>query len=171
MAEKYLLDSNIYITPHRLYYPFDFAQGFWDQLEEKLKLDNVSVLDVVVSEVSKLEDELSTWIGSLEDFEALSVKAAPFVGNYGKVLTYVQDCGLYREEALRNWARGDIADPWLIAVAMDTGATIITEEASAGTGLSAKNKSRNAKLPDVANHFGVKCENLFYFMRQMKFKL
>lgn len=59
MAEKYLLDSNIFITPHRLYYPFDFAQGFWDQLEEKLKLDNVSVLDVVVSEVSKLEDELS----------------------------------------------------------------------------------------------------------------
>ena len=114
-----------------MYYPFDFAQGFWDQLEEKLKLDNVSVLDVVVSEVSRLEDELSTWIGGLEDFEALSVKAAPFVVNYGKVLTFVQDCGLYREEALRNWARGDIADPWLIAVAMDTGATIITEESSA----------------------------------------
>ena len=38
-------------------------------------------------------------------------------------------------------------------------------------GGTSKNKSRNAKLPDVANHFGVKCENLFYFMRQMKFKL
>ena len=170
MSEKYLLDSNIFITPHRLYYPFDFAQGFWDQLEKKLKLDNVSVLDVVVSEVSKYEDDLSTWIGNLEDFEALSVKSAVFVANYGKVLTYVQDCGLYREEALRNWARGDIADPWLIAVAMETGAIIITEESSAG-GLSVKNKSKNAKLPDVANHFGVRCENLFYFMRQMKFKL
>ena len=33
MAEKYLLDSNIFITPHRLYYPFDFAEGFWNQLE------------------------------------------------------------------------------------------------------------------------------------------
>lgn len=171
MSEKFLLDSNIFITPHRLYYPFDFARGFWDQLENKLKLDNVFVLDVVVSEVSKLEDELSIWIKSIEDFEALSVKSASFVSNYGKVLTYLQDCGLYREEALRNWARGDIADPWLIAVAMDTGATIITGEVSAGTGLSAKNKSKNAKLPDVANHFGVKCENLFYFMRQMEFKL
>ena len=126
---------------------------------------------MVVSEVSKLEDELSTWIKGLEDFGVLSVKATPFVANYRKVLTYVQDCGLYQEEALRNWARADIADPWLIAVAMDTGATVITEEASAGTGLSTKNKSRNAKLPDVANHFGVKCENLFYFMRQMRFKL
>ena len=170
MAEKYLLDSNIFITPHRLYYPFDFAQGFWDQLEEKLKLENVSVLDVVVSEVSTLEDELSTWLRGLEGFVSLSVKSAPYVVNYGKVLTYVQDCGLYREEALRNWAKEGIADPWLIAVAMETGATIITDEIPAG-GLSVKNKSRNAKIPDVANHFGVKCENLFYFMRKMEFKL
>ncbi|MBR3355085.1 MAG: DUF4411 family protein [Oscillospiraceae bacterium] len=170
MAETFLLDSNIFITPHRVYYPFDFAQGFWEQLENALKLDNVIILDVVVSEVSKLEDELSTWIGGIEDFESISVKSASFVVNYGKVLSYVQNCGFYREEALRNWAGGDIADPWLVAVAMEIGATIITEETSAG-GLTVKNKSRNAKIPDVANHFGIKCENLFYFMRQMKFKL
>lgn len=170
MTEIYLLDANVFITPHRLYYPFDFAQGFWDQLAEKLKLDNVAVLDIVVSEVSKMEDELSSWIGNLEEFESLSIKAPSFVANYGRVLNYVKDCGLYREGALRSWARGDIADPWLIAVAMDTGAVIITEETSAGP-ISPKNKSRNAKLPDVAAHFGVKCANLFYFMRQMKFKL
>lgn len=171
MAEKYLLDSNIFITPHRLYYPFDFAEGFWNQLEEKLKLDSVTVLDVVVAEVSKLEDELSSWLENLEDFETLSVRSPAIVTNYGKVLSYVQHCGLYREEALRNWARGDIADPWLIAAAMDTGAVIITVEQTAGTGLSAHNPSRNAKLPDVAAHFNIKCENLFYFMRQMNFKL
>lgn len=54
---------------------------------------------------------------------------------------------------------------------MDIGATIITEEASAGPGLSINNKSKNAKIPDVANHFGIKCERLFYFMRQMNFTL
>lgn len=170
MAEKYLLDANVFITPHRFYYPFDFAPGFWDQLAEKLMFDNVTVLDVVVSEVSKMEDELSSWIGDLEDFESLSIKSPVYITNYGKVLNYIKDCGLYRVEALRSWARGDIADPWLIAVAMNTGAVIITEETSAGP-ISPKNKSRNAKLPDVAAHFGVKCENLFYFMRQMKFKL
>ena len=47
MSKIFLLDSNVFITPYRLYYPFDFAQGFWDQLAEKLKLDNVAVLDVV----------------------------------------------------------------------------------------------------------------------------
>ena len=96
LLEKYLLDSNIFITPHRLYYPFDFAEGFWNQLEEKLKLDSVTVLDVVVAEVSKLEDELSSWLENLEDFETLSVKSPAIVTNYGKVLSYVQHCGLYR---------------------------------------------------------------------------
>ena len=72
MSEKFLLDSNIFINPHRLYYPFDFAQGFWNQLEKKIKLDNVFVMDVVVSEVTKFEDELSTWIKSIEDFNISS---------------------------------------------------------------------------------------------------
>ena len=42
--------------------------------------------------------------------------------------------------------------------------TIITEESTINTGLSTKNPSRNTKVSDVKKHFGVKCENLFYFM-------
>ena len=54
---------------------------------------------------------------------------------------------------------------------MALNATIITEESTINIGLSTKNPSKNAKLPDVANYFGVKCERLFYFMREMNFKL
>lgn len=171
MVEKYLLDSNIFITPFELYYPFDLAPGFWKQLKEKLTLENVIVVDVVVAEVSKLENDLSSWIDNLKNFEPFSVKTPTIATNYGKVLRYVQDCELYREEALRNWSQIDIADPWLIATAMEIDATIITAEKSAGLGLSPQSPSRNAKLPDVANHFNIECNDLFYFMRQMKFKL
>ena len=125
---------------------------------------------MVVSEISKFEDGLSRWITDLKDFKPVSAQSTSFVTNYIKVLSYVRDCGFYKKEALQNWCKYDIADPWLIAVAMEIGATIITGEISAG-GLSVKNKSKNAKIPDVANNFGIKYENLFYFMRQMKFKL
>ena len=47
---------------------------------------------------------------------------------------------------------------------MALNATIITEESTINTGLSTKNLSRNANVSDVKKHFGVKCENLFYFM-------
>jgi len=118
-----------------------------------------------------MEDGLSTWIKNLNNFKPQSTRTSSILVNYRKVLNYVQSCGLYKDEALRNWAQKDIADPWLIAVAMELKAIIITEEVSVGSGLSTKNPSKNAKLPDVAKHFGVKCENLFYFMRQMNFKL
>lgn len=82
--------------------------------------------------------------------------------NYGKVLNYVQNRVFYRDTALRNWSNRNISVPWLIAMALN--ATIITEESTINTGLSTKNPSRNTKVSDVKKHFGVKCENLFYFM-------
>lgn len=171
MADIFLLDSNVFITPYRNYYPFDFAPKYWQQLMATFQLNNVKVLDVVFQEVTKYEDELSDWIKNQGNLTPLSTKTSSILVNYGKVLNYVQSCGLYKNEALRNWSQAYVADPWLIAVAMDLNATIITEETPVGSGLSTKNPSRNAKLPDVAKNFGVKCENLFYFMRQMNFKL
>lgn len=51
VKEKFLIDSNIFITPYQNFYPFDIAPGFWNQLESKLTLDEVFVLDVVRDEV------------------------------------------------------------------------------------------------------------------------
>jgi len=171
MADIFLLDSNVFITPYRNYYPFDFAPKYWQQLVATFQLDNVKVLDVVFQEVTKYEDELSDWIKNQSNLNPLSTKTLSILTNYGKVLSYLQNCGLYKDDALRNWAQKDIADPWLIAVAMELNATIITEETPVGSALSTKNPSKNAKLPDVAKHFGIRCEKLFYFMRQMKFTL
>lgn len=79
-------------------------------------------------------------------------------------------CGLYKEQALQTWANGDVADPWLIAVAAVNDYTIITAEVPSG-GLSVKNPNRNAKIPDVAKKFGVRTNNLYYMMRQLGIKI
>ena len=50
-------------------------------------------------------------------------------------------------------------------------AIIITFEEALGGLPPAGQFTPNIKIPDVAKHFGVRCENLFYFMRQMGFKL
>ena len=51
VKEKFLIDSNIFITPYQNFYSFDIAPGFWKQMESKLTLDEVFVLDVVRDEV------------------------------------------------------------------------------------------------------------------------
>lgn len=170
MSEKFLLDSNVFITPHRLYYPFDFASGFWDQMEQKLYSDSVIVLDVVATEIKKSEDELANWLNSLEDFKPVTVKQESILANYSEVLKFVQTSGYYKDQALREWSSAGIADPWIIAAAISLGATIITFETPSGS-LSKNNASKRAKIPDVAGSFDVKCEDLFYFMRQTGFRL
>ena len=46
VKEKFLIDSNIFITPYQNFYPFDIAPGFWKQMESKLTLEEVLVLEV-----------------------------------------------------------------------------------------------------------------------------
>ena len=47
---------------------------------------------------------------------------------------------------------------------------IVTMEQSTGV-LSKKQKSKNPKIPDIAQHFKVSCITLFDFMREMHFTL
>lgn len=166
MEEKFLLDANTFITPFQNYYPFDFAPGFWAQLEPKLKLDSVYVLDIAKNEVMRGEDELSEWFGAIPDANIIDRRNASIVTKYSEVLRFLQDSPLYSERALRDWSNVNVADPWLIAAASVLGYTLVTFETSAGT-ISINNPSGKPKIPDVARKFDVKCVNLFYFMREM----
>lgn len=168
--DKFIVDSNALITPFRQYYPFDLAGSFWNQMEDALKCENVILLDVVVSELTRFEDDLSDWLKSIDDLSITTVKTPEIIQRYGEVLIYLQESDRYQEAALRSWANMQVADPWLIAAAIETNAVIITDEKSAGP-ITAGHPSKNAKIPDVAEHFNVQCENLFYFMRKMNIRL
>ena len=73
-------------------------------------------------------------------------------------------------KTLADWAKSNVADPWLIAAAAAKGYKLITFEQSAGS-LNVKNKSGRVKIPDVARHFGVEVHNLYYMMRQFGIKI
>lgn len=85
-------------------------------------------------------------------------------------MQYIQECGFYNERGLNEWARNEVADPWLIAAAAVKDYKLITFEQSAGS-LNVKNKSGRVRIPDVAKHFDVKVHNLFQMMRQLKIKI
>ncbi len=104
------------------------------------------------------------------DFEICSHVDGEIIAKYAEILQYVQTCGYYNEKGLKEWARNDIADPWLIAAAAIKGYTVITFEESAGY-LSVKNKSGKVKIPDIAKHFNVEVHNLYYMMRQLKIRI
>ena len=62
----FLIDSNSLITPHLTYYPFDFAPGFWNQMEQAIKNGKIAILDIVRSEILQGNDSLKEWMNALE---------------------------------------------------------------------------------------------------------
>lgn len=166
--EKFLLDANVFITPYKSYYPFNFAPGFWKQLSPKLTYDEIGVLDIVKDEITKGSDTLSEWIESVENIHIISRKDEDIIKGYTEVVDYLKNSNLYSKRALKAWSMEGIADPWLIAAALAYQYTIITLETATGKITTVCNKP---KIPSVGQDLGVKCESLFSFMRKMQFKL
>lgn len=170
VEEKFLVDSNSFMTPYRHYYAFDIVPTYWDELSKCAKTGRIVLLDMVKDEINKGQDDLAEWVSKQTDFQICSHVTPEIIGKYQEVMQYVQNCGLYKIQALQTWAPAYIADPWLIAAAAVHNYTIITVEVSSG-GLSPKNPNKNAKIPDVAKAFGVKTGSIFYMMRQFGIKI
>ena len=124
------------------------------------------MLDKVKDELLKGDDELSDWMLSLQVNRLIDHRDPDILGKYGAVLQYVQSDQRYKPAALEEWSKDSVADAWLIATAAAHNCTIVTFETRNG-GLSVSNPSKNAKIPDVADIFGVVTKDLYYMMRAL----
>lgn len=171
-SEKYLIDANSIITPYNTFYQFEFAPSFWEQLKNNFS-NNIYIIDKVKNEILKPsnKDYLSEFINNISIQNIIKPdNQADIINKYSEILNFIASSPLYSDKALKNWSDEKVADPWLIATASVRGYTIITFEVSAGN-INPKNPSKNAKIIDIAKVFGVKCENLYYMMKNLKFQL
>lgn len=168
--EIFLIDTNSFIEPKNKYYSFDLAPGFWSQFAKHIKLRDIAVLDMVKDEIEQGEDELSKWVKGIEIPELINRKDSAIISKYSEIINNLAQNPCYKKSALHEWSRDSVADPWLIAAAAVKGYTLITMERPVG-GLNPKNPCKYAKIPDVANVFQVKTNDLFYMMRELKFIL
>lgn len=168
--EIFLIDANSLITPYLTFYSFDLAPGFWTQMEFNIKAGKIAILDMVKDEISKNEDALKEWFDSLDIANYIDHREASILSKYRSVLRHIHENLCYKPSALAEWAKASVADPWLIATAAVYGYTIITFE-TFNKGLNVRNMSKKAKIPNVADAFYVKTQNLYYLMQALKIKL
>ncbi len=107
--------------------------------------------------------EMTTWCsGSASPHPQnffLSSDVEKVVTAFTKVMRWVKDQQLYREEAKTRFAKG--ADGWLVAHGMASGKTTVTNEQS-------RPDSRNQiKLPDVCNSHSVAFEDTFAMLHKL----
>lgn len=109
MTEKFLIDSNTFMTPYRQYYAFDLVPTYWNKITKCADSGRLILLDMVKNEIDKGADDLSDWLSSQTGFLICNHISPEIIGKYQEVLQYVQTCGLYKEQALQTWSYRDVA--------------------------------------------------------------
>ncbi|CAG1022630.1 hypothetical protein MTYM_01866 [Methylococcales bacterium] len=149
---KYLLDANVLIQAKNFQYRFQFCQIFWDWIEKAHQANFVFSVNKVKIELEngKADDPVRTWIDKLpNNFFLLDIKDPSVSPCYSQLMTWIASNNHYTKQAKDEFARPNVADAFLIAVAKTHGYTIVTHEKG-----NPDRKSR-VLIPDAANHFGV----------------
>lgn len=144
MADQYVLDANVFIQAHRMYYPLDVVPSFWVKIKDLAERGVITSLDAVHKELFKYEDELSRWCEDNLPNEFWK-KSEDAIVEYGQVVGWAADQNEhYRPTAIDEFLDGEVADAFLIAYAhADADNRVLVTYEVAG-----KSKKK-IKIPDV----------------------
>ena len=117
----------------------------------------------VWNEIKEGGDELAAWMTANVNKGKYNecAKDAEGVAQYRVVSSYVTLAYVARPNAIQDFLKPSVADPWLAAYALSYDGIIVTQE-------TAKNAKRKVSLVDVCDHFGVRHMDVIEFLRTEK---
>jgi hypothetical protein len=121
---RYLLDSNIFMTAVRQYYPFDLVPGFWRCLEEHAKTGRVQSIDHVKEELLRGKDDLADWAKNVFDGAFAPTSDPDVLAVFGQIMAWAQSQSQFMPAAKAEFA--GCADGWLVAYAKVHGFVVVT---------------------------------------------
>ena len=81
----FVVDSNFFIQAHRVNFPLDVAESFWNKIKQLAQERKIISIDKVKNEIYNNEDELKQW--------CVNNLPADFFNDTAQVLTaYSQVC-------------------------------------------------------------------------------
>lgn len=150
---KFLFDANVFIQAKNLYYQFSFCQGFWDWIEDGHGHGLFYSSKKVMAELmgGKDGDAAKIWANDFSsDFFLDDARESGVMAHYAKIIQWAYESKQYSPTAKAEFAREDVADAFLIALAKYGGYTIVTQEKSS------PESKRKIYLPDAARAYGVR---------------
>lgn len=158
----YILDSNIFIQAHRMYYPFDVVPGFWNKLKELSNKGIIISIDKVKKELCNTSnpDILSKWC--MNDINtSFFVDTTLCIDKYIEIARWIQAHTFFMQNAKDEFLSTDLADPWLIAYAMKNNCIIVTHE------ISQPQRRNRIKIPEPCIYFGINFINPIQMFREL----
>lgn len=157
---KHLLDANTLIEAKNRYYGMNICPGFWAWLKLQHQALELASISMVGDELKKGHDELAEWAKEYPAlFQDVSDEATQEA--FGQVVaTLAEQAPSMKTGALEDFLEG--ADPWLIAKAMSTGATVVTHE------VYNPDIKRKFSIPNVCKLFDVPFMNTFELLNKLE---
>jgi len=155
MPELYCLDANVLIEAWNGYYSPQLCPSYWEVLQDLGRNDRIFLPHNVAEEITRTQDELSAWLAEG------SIPIRSNTQGTGLALKRMFEANERHERLVDNIRGRSLADPWVIAHAMDTGACVVTKEK-----LTAEADAKRIRIPDVCRNMGVRCITDFQFLRE-----
>lgn len=159
VENTYCLDTNVLIQAWQKYYSPKYCQDYWDVLNTLGNNSKIFIPEEVYDEIVKTDDDLSKWLKS--SFIPV-IKTDSEVTN---CLTEIYATDPNHKFLVDNTKARSLADPWIIAHAMNKNATVVTKEEK----ITSSN-TKKIKIPNVCENMGVRWISDFQMIDELKIK-
>ena len=152
----YCLDANVLIQAWQKYYSPKLCPDYWNILNALGKNGSIFLAEEIHQEITRTEDDLTDWLKKSD----ITIKKTDgnVIGCWKKILNSDPIHKLLVDDVKGR----SLGDPWLIAHAINLGATVVTKEAS----LTATN-SKRIRIPHVCDNMGVRWVDDFTFIEEV----
>lgn len=155
---NYLLDSNTFIEAKNRYYGMSICPGYWEWMIRSYQAGHVASIDMVRQELERGNDELRVWVRDNPQI-FLEVSDDSTQTSFVEIAEYSASLAM-RPGAIEEFL--NVADPWLIAKARATGATVVTHERFV------PDIKKKILIPNVCEHFGVPYMDTFELLYRLE---
>jgi predicted nucleic acid-binding protein len=159
MSQRYCLDANVLIQAWQKYYSPQFCPDYWDILIQLGNENTIFIPESVRDEIIRTEDDLSEWLKSSK------IPVRKIDGLVTNCITRIFEANPLHKYLVDNTKARSLADPWVIAHAINEGAIVVTKEEK----VTALN-SKKIKIPNVCDNMGVQWINDFEFIAKLNIR-
>lgn len=156
MEKIYCLDANVLIQAWQKYYSPKFCPDYWSVLNELGSQGIVFLPIMVFEEITRTDDDLSKWL------KESKIPIRKITEPVTKCLQNIYSKNPNHKYLVDNTKARSLADPWIIAHAIDEKATVVTKEEK----ITAIN-SKKIKIPNVCDNMGVIWINDFQLIKEL----
>jgi predicted nucleic acid-binding protein len=156
---RYCLDTNVLIQAWLNYYSPKFCPDYWSVLNELGNQGIIFIPQMVKEEILRTDDDLSQWL------RASKIPVAKVDTNVTNFLKVIYAADPSHKNLVDNTRRRSLADPWIIAHAINENAIVVTKEEK----VTAANTTR-IKIPNVCDNMGIPWINDFELIERLNIR-